>query len=72
MYQRPILKRELAQLYYPDKTAVQALRLFRAEIAETKGLLEALKAQKYAPGKNNQYFSPAQIKVIFKYLDRPT
>ena len=70
-FHRPILKRKLAQMYYPDKSEAQAMKLFRVEFAETPGLLKALKAQNYNPGRNNQYFSPLQIKVIIKYLGKP-
>jgi len=67
-YTRPILKRKLAQLYYPDCSVETARRKFRAEIDETPGLLEALARQNYNPNEKKWYFTPTQIKVIVRYL----
>ncbi|MCQ2278353.1 MAG: DUF4248 domain-containing protein [Bacteroidales bacterium] len=68
---RPILKRKLAQLYYPDHNPKTAHNRFLIEIRETPGLMKALSRQGYDPNVKKWYFTPAQIKVIVRYLKEP-
>lgn len=70
-FSRPILKRKLAQMYYPDCNPETARRKFRNEIHETPGLLKALIRAGYDPKEKNWYLSPKQIQVIIKYLKEP-
>ena len=60
---------ELAQLYYPDHNYQSALRLFREEMHQTRGLWDAMVAQGYKEKK--KVLTRAQVKVIVKFLDPP-
>ncbi len=59
----------LAMMYYPGKAYSTALRLFRQEIALTRGLLGALKNTGY--NERQRRLSPRQVKVIEKFLGEP-
>ena len=70
-YKRPISKRKshlgrLAMLYYPDRGYKRAVHLFRQEIRETRGLLEALTDVGYKG--NERILTPRQVQVIEEYL----
>lgn len=60
---------ELAELYYPDRDYNSALRLFRKELRETRGLWPALQAEGYK--ENSKVLTRAQVRVIVKYLGEP-
>ena len=60
---------DLAQMYYPDHNYDSALRLFRREMHDTRGLWEALQAVGYK--EYTKVLTRAQVKVIVKYLDPP-
>ena len=60
---------ELAQLYYPDHTYDSALRLFRREMHETRGMWQAMQAVGYKD--YTKVLTRAQVKVIVKFLDPP-
>ena len=66
---RPYNFGELAQMYYPDHPYDSALRLFREEMHQTRGLWDAMVAQGYKEKK--KVLTRAQVKVIVKYLDPP-
>ena len=57
----------LAMRYYPDRTYQMAVRLFRKEIEDTPGLLNALKKVGYTH--NQRILTPRQIRVIEARLD---
>ena len=59
----------LALLYYPDRGYKRAVHLFRQEIRETRGLLEALQAIGYRG--NERILTPRQVQVIEDYLGEP-
>ena len=54
--------------YYTDLGYVAAVRRFRREITETRGLLDALKALGYE--ENHRYLSPQEMQVIEEYLGK--
>ena len=60
---------ELAQMYYPDHSREGALRLFRREMHETRGVWEAL--QKVGYKEYTKVLTRSQVKVIVQYLDPP-
>ena len=66
---RPYNFGELAQMYYPDHPYDSALRLFREEMHQTRGLWDAMVAQGYKEKK--KVLTRAQVKVIVKFLDPP-
>ena len=56
----------LALLYYPDRGYKRAVHLFRQEIRETRGLLEALQATGYRG--NERILTPRMVQVIEEFL----
>ena len=60
---------QLAQMYYPDHDYQGALRLFRREMHETRGMWPAMQAVGYKD--YTKVLTRAQVKVIVKYLDPP-
>ncbi len=58
--------RTIAMRYYPDLGYKAALRRFRQEIVDTKGLLQALQETGYRA--NQRYFTPRQVQVIKEFL----
>ena len=60
---------ELAQMYYPDRDYQGALRLFRREMHETRGMWQAMEAVGYKD--YTKVLTRAQVKVIVKFLDPP-
>ena len=60
---------ELAQLYYPDHTYDSALRLFRKEMHETRGLWDAMTAVGYK--EYTKVLTRSQVKVIVQFLAPP-
>ena len=66
---KPYYFGELAQMYYPDHNYDSALRLFRREMHDTRGLWEALQAVGYK--EYTKVLTRGQVKVIVKYLDPP-
>ena len=59
----------LAMLYYPDRGYKRAVHLFRQEIRETRGLLDALQAIGYRD--SQRVLTPRQVQVIEDYLGEP-
>ena len=68
---RPLSKRAVAQLYYPDDTPRTAVNKFHAEILQTPALLKALLAAGYDPSAKNRTFSPRQLQLIVRHLGQP-
>lgn len=60
---------ELAQMYYPDHHYDRALRLFRREMHETRGMWEAMQAVGYKD--YTKVLTRGQVKVIVQYLGEP-
>ena len=60
---------ELAQMYYPDRSSQSAIRLFREELVQTRGLKEALKELGYRP--YTKVLTRGQVKTIVQYLGEP-
>ena len=60
---------QLAQLYYPDRSERSAIRLFRKEIHETRGLWEALQRVGYRD--YTKMLTRSQVKVIVQFLGEP-
>ena len=58
-----------AMVYYPDRDYDSALRLFRREMHDTRGLWEALQAMGYK--ENTKLLTRSQVKVIVKFLGEP-
>ncbi len=56
----------LAMLYYPHLSYKRAVHLFRQEIRETRGLLDALKRVGYR--ENQRVLTPRQVQVIEDFL----
>ena len=56
----------LAMLYYPDHGYKRAVRLFRQEIRETRGLYQALLDLGYKD--NQRMLNKRQVEVIEEYL----
>ena len=68
---RPPMRRQchfgrLALLYYPDHGYKRAVHLFRQELRETRGLLQALQDVGYRG--NERILSPRQVQVIEEFL----
>ena len=59
----------LALLYYPDRGYKRAVHLFRQEIRQTRGLLDALQAIGYRD--SQRVLTPRQVQVIEDYLGEP-
>ena len=57
------------RLFFPDHPYDSALRLFREEMHQTRGLWDAMVAQGYKEKK--KVLTRAQVKVIVKFLDPP-
>ncbi len=66
---KPYLFGELAQMYYPDHSYDSALRLFRREMHDTRGMWEAMQGVGYK--ENTKVLTRAQVKVIVKFLGEP-
>ena len=60
---------QLAQLYYPDRDERSALRLFRREMHDTRGMWQAMRDVGYK--ENTKVLTRAQVKVIVKFLGDP-
>jgi hypothetical protein len=60
---------ELAQMYYPDRNARSAIRLFREEMMLTRGLWDAMQAVGYKP--YTKVLTRGQVNTIVKYLGEP-
>ena len=56
-------------LYYPDRGYKRAVRLFRQELKETRGLLQALTDAGYHG--NERILTPRQVEIIEDYLGEP-
>ena len=56
----------LALLYYPDRGYKRAVHLFRQEIRQTRGLLQALTNLGYRG--NERILTPRQVQLIEEYL----
>ena len=56
----------LAMLYYPDRGYKRAVHLFRQELRQTRGLLDALQAIGYRG--NERILTPRQVQVIEEFL----
>ena len=60
---------EIAQLYYPECEYHSALRLFRREMHDTRGMWQAMQDVGYK--ENTKVLTRAQVKVIVGFLDPP-
>ena len=60
---------QLARLYYPDRGELSAVRIFRKEMHDTRGLWEALQAVGYHD--YIKVLTRSQVKVIVQYLGEP-
>ena len=60
---------DLAQMYYPDRPYDSALRLFRREIHETRGMWEAMLAVGYK--ENTKVLTRTQVRTIVQFLGEP-
>jgi hypothetical protein len=60
---------KLAMRYYPDKNYKRSVTLFREEIRQTRGLLQALQDIGYREGMRK--LSPRMVKVIEHFLGEP-
>ena len=60
---------ELAQLYYPDREYLTAVRRFRDELQQTVGLSNALRSVGYKG--NERVLTRSQVRVIVQYLGAP-
>lgn len=70
-YKRPLSKRKtqfgrLALLYYPDHGYKRAVHLFRQELRQTRGLLQALTDVGYKG--NERILTPRMVQVIEEFL----
>ena len=59
----------LAMLYYPDRGYKRAVHLFRQELKETRGLLQALTDLGYRG--NERILTPRQVQLIEEFLGEP-
>ena len=59
----------LALLYYPDHGYKRAVHLFREELKETRGLLQALTDAGYHG--NERILTPRQVQMIEEFLGEP-
>ena len=60
---------DLAQMYYPDHNYDSALRLFRREMHDTRGMWQAMQDVGYK--ENTKVLTRAQVRVIVNYLGDP-
>ena len=60
---------ELAHMYYPDHGYQSALRLFRREMHDTRGMWQAMRVVGYK--EKTRVLTRAQVKVIVKFLGEP-
>ena len=60
---------ELAEMYYPDRSPRGALRMFRKELHDTRGLWRALQAEGYK--EYTKVFTRTQVRVIVQFLGEP-
>ena len=60
---------DLAQVYYPDHGYQSALRLFRREMHDTRGMWQAMRVVGYK--EKTRVLTRAQVKVIVKFLGEP-
>ena len=56
-------------MYYPDHNYDSALRLFRREMHDTRGMWQAMQAVGYK--EKTKVLTRAQVKVIVKFLGEP-
>ena len=56
-------------MYYPDRNYDSALRLFRREMHETRGMWKAMQDAGYK--ENTKQLTRTQVKVIVKFLGEP-
>ena len=56
----------LALLYYPERGYKRAVHLFRQELRETRGLMQALTDLGYRG--NERILTPRQVQVIEEFL----
>ena len=66
---KPYIFGELAQMYYPDHNYDSALRLFRREMHDTRGMWQAMRVVGYK--EKTRVLTRAQVKVIVKFLGEP-
>ena len=59
----------LALLYYPDHGYKRAVHLFRQELKENRGLLQALTDAGYHG--NERILTPRQVQMIEEHLGEP-
>lgn len=59
----------LAMLYYPHLSYKRAVHLFRQELRETRGLLQALTDVGYKG--NERILTPRQVQLIEEFLGEP-
>ena len=60
---------EQAQMYYPDHNYDSALRLFRREMHETRGMWTAMRAVGYKD--YTKVLTRGQVRVIVQFLGEP-
>ena len=60
---------ELARMYYPDHGYDSALRLFRREMRETRGMWKAMQAVGYKD--YTKVLTRKQVKTIVQFLGEP-
>ena len=60
---------DLAQAYYPDHSYDAALRLFRREMHDTRGMWDAMQAVGYK--ENTKVLTRSQVKTIVRFLGEP-
>ena len=60
---------ELAGMYYPDRSPQSALRMFRKELHDTRGLWKALQAVGYK--EYAKVFTRSQVRTIVDFLGPP-
>lgn len=60
---------ELAQMYYSDHDYQGALRLFRREMHETRGMWQAMQAVGYRA--KQKILSRSQVRTIVEFLGEP-
>ena len=60
---------ELAQMYYPDHNYDSALRFFRREMHETRGMWQAMQDVGYK--ENTKVLTRAQVRTIVEFLGEP-
>ena len=60
---------ELAQMYYPDHSYDSALRLFRREMHDTRGMWKAMVAEGYK--EKTRVLTRSQVRTIVQFLGEP-